>query len=125
MKKIILAVAVVLAFAGCAATPLSLTARATSGGLTGIGTLAYVGTCEMDVAADMTAVTSLRHRAARDLTAGRIGVDTARQIQALADSARADLVAACPNRTAELDVAQRESARSTIKQIRVILEAKP
>lgn len=106
-----------------AAVPLESAAQ--TGGIISAGTLALTGTCEMDVAADMTALVIYRQRAARAVAKRQITVAQARQVQTLADSARADLDAACPNAAAALDVGRREAARATLKQIAAILEKKP
>lgn len=106
-------------------TAVPLQAAASTDGIIGTATLALTGTCEMDVAADMTALVIYRQRAARAVTRGQITVAQARQVQDLADNARADLDAACPNAAATLDVGRREAARATLKTIAPILEKKP
>jgi outer membrane protein assembly factor BamD (BamD/ComL family) len=112
--------------AGCAQapaqTPAPLSGAASSDGLYAVGTLARTGTCEMDVAADFTALIAYRHRAARMVAKGQITVEQATYIQAQADSARADLDAACPDASARLNVAKRDRARATLKNIVDILE---
>lgn len=113
---------IAVALIGCAAQPVPLSGKAEASGLYGAATLASVGTCEMDVAADYTALAMARTRAARNLGKGRINVEQAKQIQALADRARADLDAACPNAAAKLNVARRDAARATLKNI---LETNP
>lgn len=112
----------VVGLTGCASQQAPLSGNASASGLYGAATLASVGTCEMDVAADYTALAMSRTRAARNLGKGRINVAQAKQIQALADRARADLDAACPNAVATLNVARRDAARATLK---TILEANP
>jgi len=108
---------------GLSAVPGAAQAGAArSGGAWAVGTLATTGTCEMDVAADYTALISHRHRAARLLSQGRMTVDQAVTVQAQADSARADLDAACPNAAATLDATKRARARATLKRIAAILE---
>lgn len=114
--------------AGCASPspasmPLAATAR--SHGSMAAATLARVGTCEMDVASDWTALIMFRQRAARDVTNRVINVDQARQVQALADTVRIDLDAACPSAAARLDVARRDAARVTLKTIAQLLEKNP
>lgn len=111
-----------VALAGCASKPVPLSGKADATGPYAAATLASVGTCEMDVAADYTALAMARTRTARNLGKGRITVDQARQVQAMADSARADLEAACPNKAARLNVARRDAARATLK---TILETNP
>lgn len=106
-----------VALAGCASSTQPLSGKAGATGPYAAATLASVGTCEMDVAADYTALAMSRTRAARNLGKGRISVAQARQVQALADSARADLEAACPNKSARLNVARRDAARATLKNI--------
>lgn len=126
MKSLFLAALAAVALIGCAASPaVPLAGQAQTGGIIGAGTLALTGTCEMDVAADMTALVIYRQRAARGVAKGQITVAQARQVQTLADSARADLDAACPNAAATLDIGRREAARATLKKIAVILEEKP
>lgn len=120
--KTLLAILITVALVGCAAKPIALSGKADATGPYAAATLASVGTCEMDVAADYTALAMARTRAARNLGKGRITVAQARQVQALADSARADLEAACPNRSARLNVARRDAARATLK---TILETNP
>lgn len=113
---------------GCAVPPpatVPLAATARVSGVMAAATLARVGTCEMDVAADYTALIMARQRAARDVARRTITVDQARQVQALADSARADLTAACPDAAARLDVARRDAARATLKTILQLLEQHP
>lgn len=99
-----------------------LAATPATGRINVFATLARVGTCEMDVAADYTALIASRHRAASALRKKAITVQQAIQVQALADTARADLDAACPDVTAKLDTARRDQARATLKQIAAILE---
>lgn len=120
--KTLLAILITVALAGCASKPVALSGKADSTGPYAAGTLASVGTCEMDVAADYTALAMARTRAARNLAKGRITVDQAKQVQVMADSARADLDAACPNKSARLNVARRDAARATLK---TILEINP
>lgn len=120
--KTLLAVLITVALVGCASQSVPLSGKADATGPYAAATLASVGTCEMDVAADYTALAMSRTRAARNLDKGRITVDQAKQIQALADRARADLDAACPNVAAKLNVARRDAARATLK---TILETNP
>lgn len=112
---------------GCA-TPGASAQLATQGrsdNTISAGTLATVGTCEMDVAADWTALAMSRQRAARSLRAKTITVQQALQVQLLADSARQDLEAACPSTKAQLDIGRRDAARATLRQIAATLEKKP
>ena len=122
MKTLALFLYTAAALVGCASQPIPLSGKAAATGPYAAATLASVGTCEMDVAADYTALAMARTRATRNLGKGRITVDQAKQIQSLADSARADLEAACPNRSARLNVARRDAARATLK---TILESNP
>lgn len=124
MKSLFIAVLAAGTLAACS-TSVPLSGTAQTDAILSASTLAFTGTCEMDVAADFSALALYRKRAARDLTRGQITVDTARQVQALADSARADLDAACPNRKATLDVAHRDQARATLGAIAKLLEKKP
>lgn len=126
-KLILLAALCVPPLLPACATPTAvpLQAAASTDGIMGAATLARTGTCEMDIAADMTALVIYRQRAARAVTRGQITVAQARQVQTLADSARADLDAACPNANAMFDVGRREAARATLKTIAPILEKKP
>lgn len=119
MKTLAL-ILITVALAGCASKPLSGKADAT--GPYAAATLASVGTCEVDVAADYTALTMARTRATRNLGKGLITAAQARQVQSMADRARADLEAACPNKAARLNVARRDAARATLK---TILETNP
>lgn len=121
MKTLAL-VLITFALAGCASQPVPLSGTADASGPYAAATLASVGTCEIDVAADYTALAMARTRATRNLNKGRISVAQAKQIQALADRARADLEAACPNKSARLDAARRDAARVTLK---TILETNP
>lgn len=130
MKKTLMLVAlcVLALLSGCTSPPsasVPLAASARSSGTLAAATLARVGTCEMDVAADFTALIMFRQRAARDVTNRVITVDQARQVQALADTVRIDLDAACPNASARLDVERRDAARATLKTIAQLLEKKP
>lgn len=121
MKTLAL-ILITFVLSGCASQTVPLSGKADATGPYAIATLASVGTCEMDVAADYTALAMSRTRAARNLTKGRISVTQARQIQAMADRARADLEAACPNKSARLNVTSRDAARATLK---TILETNP
>ena len=91
----------------------------------GAATLARAGTCEVDVAAVWSGLSLSRQRAAEQLQGGRITVAQARQVQALADAARVDLDAACPNDRAALDAARLAKARQSIAAAGQILEKKP
>lgn len=113
--KTLLAILITVALFGCASQSVPLSGKADATGSYAAATLASVGTCEMDVAADYTALAMSRTRAARNLGKGRITVEQAKQIQTLADRARADLEAACPNAAAKLNVARRDAARATLK----------
>lgn len=121
MKTLAL-ILITFVLSGCASQTVPLSGKADATGPYAAATLASVGTCEMDVAADYTALTMSRTRAARNLNKGRISVAQARQIQAMADRVRADLEAACPNKGARLYVARRDAARSTLN---AILEMNP
>lgn len=132
MKKLITIAALLAAalLAGCASAPQPAVTQPTIQELAAVpptnrinvfATLARVGTCEMDVAADYTALIASRHRAASALRKKTITVDKAIQVQTLADAARADLDAACQDVTAKLDVERRDQARASIKQIATIL----
>lgn len=113
---------ITVALAGCASQPVPLSGKGAATGPYAAATLASVGTCEMDVVADYTALAMARTRAARNLGKGRISVEQAKQIHALAGRARADLEAACPNKSARLNVTRRDAARATLK---TILETNP
>jgi hypothetical protein len=125
MKKLLLLLGVVLAVAGCAASPQVPLGGAAESGPNIVATLARTGTCEMDVAADFTALVSYQKKAARAVAKGAITVDEARQILVLAEITRIDLDRACPDVTAKLDVLHRDSARESLKAIANILEKKP
>lgn len=125
MKKIIIAIIAAVALTACSIQPVPLVGNAKTSGLLTVGTLATVGTCEMDVAADWSALELHRRVAANRVTTGRITPATARQVLALGDAARASLLKACPNQRATLDVSARDSARATLKTIASLLEKKP
>lgn len=95
--RILIAFALVTLLAACASAPQPLaTAPARpSGVVVAFGTLASVGTCEYRLAAEYTALALARYRAARALDEKRIDVAAAREVQALADQARAELDRAC------------------------------
>lgn len=84
----ILILAIALALSACATPPSSLEAGARSN-VAGFATLAVWGEWESDLAPAYTRLAVVRHRAARLLTDGRIGVDTAIAVQKSADEARA------------------------------------
>ncbi len=105
--------------------PVSLAATAKSDRIMAAATLALVGTCEVNVAADYTALIMSRQHAALALTRGQISVQAASQVQALADSARAHLDAACPSSQATLDAQRLRSARTDLAAISQLLKAKP
>lgn len=89
-------IVLMIAFAlSACATPQSVPITAkSSGSVAGFATLARFGTYEMELAPAYTRLAALRHRAARDLDAGRITVDTAIAVQSLADQSRSKLDAA-------------------------------
>lgn len=122
---LIIAAASVALLAACATPrPAPLSGDAATGPIISAGTLALVGTCEMDIAADMAALVIYRQRAARALSRGQIDLDAARRVQALADIARGHLDAACPNAAATLNTAERQLARAVIRDIGAIMERK-
>lgn len=120
--KTLLAILIAVALVGCASKSVPLSGKADATGPYAAATLASVGTCEMDVAADFTALKISRKRTARNLIKGRITKAQAIEIQSLGDSVRKDLAAACPNKSARLNVARRDAARATLK---TILEKNP
>lgn len=118
MRSILLALVAALTLAACAAQPpLS---GAAPGRAQMVGTLASFGTFEMELAPAYTRLAVLRHRAAGRLTAGRIDVATARQVQAQADDARARLDAA---HSATLAGQVPASARDNLAEARRLIEA--
>lgn len=131
MKKLLFAGAALclLALAGCASlsppAAVPLAAAAVPNRAVFAATLAKVGTCEVDVAASYSQLIVSRQTAANRLTDKAISVDTARQVQALADRARADLDAACPNDKARLNAERLASAKTTLKTIAQLLEKRP
>lgn len=116
---ILLAFAALLA--GCATAP-TMQPQAREGVVYGGATLALVGTCQTDVAAEYTVLVLSRQRAARELRAKKIPVADAIKVQELADTARAHLEAACPSPGAKLDAARRDAARTALATITKILE---
>lgn len=133
MKKTIwslLAVCAIAALQACAtaqpappaSAPQPLAASAKASRIVTTATLALANTCEVDVAADYTAVIASRQRATRLLTERRITVAQAQQVQDLADAARARLVAACPDKAATFKPTERDAARAALTAISTILE---
>lgn len=122
MRNILAFTLVALTIAGCASSHSITPASGKAVSATASATLARVGTCEMDVAADYTALIASRYRAASLLRKKTITVEQAVQVQTLGDAARADLDAACPDAKAQLDVARRDRARAALGQIKTILE---
>lgn len=90
----IFAVAVAAFLTACAPTQPLVSAPAPAG-MVAFGTLATVGTCEYRLAGEYTALAVARYRAAQALDARRIDVAAARQVQSIADEARAALDRAC------------------------------
>lgn len=87
--RVLLILAALAALAGCATPAPTPVAGSGSGGVVGAATIARWGTWEMDLAPAYTRLALARHNAAVALTRGRITVDTAVQVQAIADQARA------------------------------------
>jgi hypothetical protein len=102
------------------ASPLAANARVSTS--TSAATLASVGTCEMDVAADWTALIMSRKQATARLQRGQITVDQAVQVQTLGDAARDELDAACAHPSLPLEADRREAARAKLREINHILE---
>lgn len=132
MKKLLFAAtALCLAglMAGCATAPapaaVPLATATAPNRAVFAATLAKVGTCEVDVAADYSQLIVSRQTATNRLLGKTITVDVAKQVQALADSARADLDAACPDTSARLKPERLAAARATLKTIAQLLEKKP
>lgn len=88
MRAILIAALAALLTACAGTAPLQATG-APPARIVGFATLAPLGSFEWRAAAPMTALAKLRHDAARDLRAGRIGAATARDIQSRADAIRA------------------------------------
>lgn len=109
-----------LAAAASLASPLAANARVSTS--ISAATLASVGTCEMDVAADWTALIMARKQATARLQRGEITVPTAILVQALGDQARAELDAACAHPSLPLEADRREAARAKLREILNLLE---
>lgn len=123
MRKTLLLVMATLAIvAGCASTPqpVQLEAAPAKSVLYAVATLA-TNACEADTAADYTGVIVARRQAASLLRARKIPVDTAVEVQRLADQARASLDAACPG--GKPDPIAIAAARKARAQIKLALEA--
>lgn len=84
----ILLIAFVMALSACSAAPAIPIQASGQNAVTGFATAALWGTWEADLAPAYTRLAALRHRAARQLTDGRIDVATAIAIQQTADQAR-------------------------------------
>ena len=89
-------------------------------------TLTSTGTCEYDTSPAFTSVILSRRVAAHRLVAGTLTVEQARAVQALADSARAEIERACPQPTAAVkpDAERMRRADALLAQIRTTLEAR-
>lgn len=120
MRSIFLALIAAISLAACAAQPATGLTGAAPGRVQMVGTLASFGTFEMELAPAYTRLAVLRSRAANRLTAGRIDVATARQVQALADDARARLDAA---HSATLAGQVPASARANLAEAQRLIEA--
>lgn len=89
--------AALLTLAACTSTATAtqpIGAKAASGGVTLIATLASVGSADELTAAPLTRLELLNHNIARDVEAGRISPQTARSAGVKADDARAKLARA-------------------------------
>ncbi len=117
MKKLLWILPMLLV--GCAAP---LETRKAESNVMAAATLAYANSCEVDVAADYTSLIMSRQRATKALQSKRITIEQAKQVQALADHARVNLDAACPNRRSTLDVSRHRAAQATLAEIAKILE---
>lgn len=93
--RIFLTIALASILAACAAPAPQLASAPQPARMVAFATLASVGTCEYRLAAEYTALALARYRAARALDEKRIDVAAAREVQALADQARAELDRAC------------------------------
>lgn len=131
MKKLLLAAAfaALAALQGCALMGLAgppaaqtlVSAPAPGIRANGAATLAKVGTCEVDVAADYTALIIYRRQAARLVTAGKMSVPVATTVQSLGDEARRQLDAACVAQKLNPDALT--AARKALGGMRIHLEA--
>lgn len=131
MKRILALFAALALLAGCAAAPPSPTLAAAPDGAGKsriFGTLASFGTFEMELAPAYTRLAVLRHRAASQLTQGRIDVAAARQVQAHADAARTLLdqahSATLAGKVTDAARARLKEARERIEQGEKLLEAR-
>lgn len=120
-----LIIALALALTACTTTPTAPLSANAQSGLSGFATLAVWGEWESDLAPSYTRLAALRHRAARQLTDGRINADTAVTIQKTADRARALLdQSRRGNKTAPTDHqrAQLAEAKRLIATAETLLE---
>lgn len=131
MKKLLFATMALclVMLAGCATSPppaaVPLAAAAVQNRAVFAATLARVGTCEVDVAADYSQLIVSRQVATNLLTSKAMSVDVAKQVQAQADAVRADLDAACPSAADKLKPERLAAARTRLKTIAQLLEKKP
>ena len=107
------------AVAGCASQPVQPVASAASGGITAFATLAPFGSFEMELAPAYTRLAMLRHNAARQLTQGRITVETAKGLQTKADEARKTLDAA---HAWAMDGKERPVARANLENAVILIK---
>jgi hypothetical protein len=105
--------------------PVALSASAPTTRVMSAATLARAGTCEADVAASYTDLIISRQSAALALQRGKLAVQVAQRVQRLADQARADLDAACPDAQAKLNADRLRSAQAALADIATLLKVKP
>lgn len=112
------AVSAALFLAGCAGPAVELQSKPAKLRIEAVATLA-TNDCELQTAADYTAVIMARRTTTARLQAGRVSVDHAQRVQALADQARAALDRACA--TAKLDAQALAEARAARAQLTEVL----
>lgn len=120
MRKTLIAMIAAAALSACAAPAVTPVTASGGSSISGFATLANFGTWEMDLAPAYTRLAVVRHRAARELDAGRIGVATAIDIQASADKARALLDASRRGNLKTPTAQQRDTLDQALHQISAV-----
>lgn len=124
----ILLISLVLALSACTTAPTAPLKAAGQGTGAGFATLAFWGQWESELAPAYTQLAVVRHRAAKALDLGKIGVDTAIAIQQAADQARQLLDESrrgSANEPTLLQRAQLAEARRLIVTAETLLENRP
>lgn len=111
-------VAATMTIAGCAGPAVELQSKPAGLRIEAVATLA-TNECELQTAAEYSAVISARRTTTARLQAGMVSVAHAKRVQALADQARAALDRACA--TAKLDVEALAEARAARAQLTEVL----